>query len=202
MARTAKTQHVMDLVGTANQKRANPSFQERTPPVQGESVSVAIPVSRTPMTSLQELQKRQELEELKQALAAVESELVPQNEVEEESPAEGYNDNSSESSVKDEETAEGVPPAAAVTVAEEKPNRICAVVLELINQELEAVTKRFRIEPTDNNLWELTRAVLESVRPEFALTPEDLQEKCDRLRPRVISEMAKIAIKIAKRKAE
>ena len=74
---------------------------------------------------------------------------------------------------------------------------ITAIVCELINQELGSVAERFHLKLTDNNLWVLTRAALEEVRPEFAADDEDREEKLERLRPLVIGAMAKVAIKIA-----
>ncbi|MCM1297963.1 MAG: hypothetical protein NC203_01225 [Firmicutes bacterium] len=185
MSRTAKTKHVMNLMGSGTAKKVNPTLQEHAlpqrQPVQAEPA--ASPVSHAPLTSLQELQKLQELEELKEAIAAVESELIAE-------PKEA------------EEPIAAEPPSEAPTPEvkpQQKKPQITAVVLELINEELESVVKRFKLEPVDNNLWELTRAVLESVRPEFSLSEEEYAEKSDRLRSRVISEMTKTAIKIAKR---
>ena len=74
---------------------------------------------------------------------------------------------------------------------------ITAIVCELINQELGSVAERFHLRLTDSNLWVLTRAALEEVRPEFAADSEDREEKLERLRPQVIGAMAKVAIKIA-----
>lgn len=184
MSRTAKTKHVMDLVGTSAIKKPNPTLQQehnQKPPVQGEPMVSAVP--HAPLTSLQELQKLQELEELKEAIAAVETELTAEP-------------------VKTEKSAaaeEKPKPTPAETVSYRKKSQIKAVVLELINEEMEAVVVRFKIPATDKNLWELTRAVIESVRPEFSQSEAEYKEKSDRLRPRVISEMAKTAIKIAKR---
>ena len=75
--------------------------------------------------------------------------------------------------------------------------KITAIVCELINQELGSVAERFRLKLTDNNLWELTRAALQEVRPEFSADSEDTEEKLERLRPLVIGAMAKVAIKLA-----
>ena len=74
---------------------------------------------------------------------------------------------------------------------------ITAIVCELINQELGSVAERFRLRLTDSNLWLLTRAALEEVRPEFAADSDDREEKLERLRPQVIGAMAKVAIKLA-----
>lgn len=84
---------------------------------------------------------------------------------------------------------------------EEKPERgtrITAIVPELINEELEAVVDRFKITASDSNLWKLTRAALEAIRPEYSHNPEEYAEKCSRLRQRVILEMTKAAIKLSK----
>ena len=75
--------------------------------------------------------------------------------------------------------------------------RITAIVCELINQELGSVAERFHLKLTDSNLWVLTRAALEEVRPEFAAEDGDREEKLERLRPQVIGAMAKAAIKIS-----
>ena len=75
--------------------------------------------------------------------------------------------------------------------------KITAIVCELINQELGSVAERFHLKLTDSNLWVLTRAALEEVRPEFAADSEDREEKLERLRPQVIGAMAKVAIKLA-----
>lgn len=98
----------------------------------------------------------------------------------------------------------------SVHINEEKENKahsfkhpaITAIVPELINQELETVVKRFNISPTDNNLWQLTRAALEAVKPEFSLNEAEYEEKCARLRQRVIMEMTKAAIKLPKQKSD
>lgn len=75
---------------------------------------------------------------------------------------------------------------------------ITAVVPDLVNQELEAIVRRFNIEPTDSNLWLLTKSALETIRPEFSLNRKDYEEKCLKLRKRVIMEMTKAAIGISK----
>ena len=100
--------------------------------------------------------------------------------------------------------AEPVAETAKQTAAELPPEepkqnapRITAVVCELINQELLNVAERFKLKPTDSNLWELTRAALEEVRPEFALDSDELNEKLERLRPKVIKSMTKAAIKVS-----
>ena len=75
--------------------------------------------------------------------------------------------------------------------------KITAIVCELINQELGSVAERFHLNLTDSNLWELTRAALQEVRPEFSADSEDTEEKLERLRPSVIGAMAKTAIKLS-----
>ena len=92
------------------------------------------------------------------------------------------------------------PPAAHEDSEPEPPvhkPKITAIVCELINQELGSVAERFHLKLTDNNLWELTRAALQEVRPEFSADSEDTEEKLERLRPLVIGAMAKVAIKLA-----
>lgn len=81
---------------------------------------------------------------------------------------------------------------------EKRKNGVTAIVPELINQELEAIAKRFHIAPTDSNLWQLTKAALETIRPEFSRNSEEYEEKCGRLRQKVILEMTKAAIGISK----
>ncbi len=76
--------------------------------------------------------------------------------------------------------------------------RITAIVPDLVNQELEAIVDRFKIEPTDSNLWQLTKAAMETIRPEFALNEQEYEEKCSKLRQKVILEMTKAAIRISK----
>lgn len=99
------------------------------------------------------------------------------------------------------------PPGEAVPLEEiteaatpERGTKITAIVLELINEELETVVNRFKIEPNDSNLWKLTRAALEAIRPEYSHSPEEYTEKCGRLRQKVILEMTKTAIRLSKGK--
>lgn len=75
---------------------------------------------------------------------------------------------------------------------------ITAVVPDLVNQELGAIVRRFNISPTDSNLWQLTKSALETIRPEFSLNAYEYEEKCSKLRQRVILEMTKAAIKLSK----
>lgn len=78
----------------------------------------------------------------------------------------------------------------------EQLDKIIAIVPKLINDELETVVRRFKIKPTDENLWKITRAPLESVRPEYSQNFEEYKEKSDKLRKKVILEMTKAAIKL------
>ena len=98
------------------------------------------------------------------------------------------------------EAAQEEPPAAHEDEEQEphvyKP-KITAIVCELINQELGSVAERFHLNLTDNNLWELTRAALQEVRPEFSADIEETEEKLERLRPQVIAVMTKTAIKLS-----
>ena len=82
-------------------------------------------------------------------------------------------------------------------VAEENVPKITAIVCELINQELGSVADRFHLNLTDSNLWELTKAALEDVRPEFSADSMETEKKLERLRPQVIAAMAKAAIKLS-----
>lgn len=100
-----------------------------------------------------------------------------------------------------EEDVREYPTPAPEPVQEEREPihkaKITAIVCELINQELGSVAERFHLRLTDSNLWVLTKAALEEVRPEFAADSEDREEKLERLRPQVIGAMAKVAIKLA-----
>ena len=170
MARSTKTKHVMDLVG------AEPVKKTAHPPKPAEKPEKPVPppVSRT--------------EEIKAEPPSVEAEILPEK----------------KEAVPEEVSAEVQP---AEEVLPEKPEpapepvhappRITAVVCELINQELLSVAERFKLRLTDSNLWELTRAALEEVRPEFAIDRDDLAEKLERLRPEVIKVMTKAAIKVS-----
>lgn len=154
MARSAKTKHVLDLVGTEPAKKmVSPSLQE----LQGK----APPLLKPPTLTLAE-----EMSELTGL------------------PAEEFQTPSPEPKRQEEQ------PTTA--------NRgITFIVAELINQELETVVNRFNLTPTDSNLWELTRSVIETIRPEFARDEEEYFEKCEKLRPRVIKEMTKAAVRVA-----
>ena len=58
------------------------------------------------------------------------------------------------------------------------------------------MVERFNLIPSDKNLWELTRSAVETIRPEFSRNEEEYFEKCERLRPRVIKEMTRAAIRV------
>lgn len=99
--------------------------------------------------------------------------------------------------------AGSVPPAVreieadAAAPSDNKQWGVKAVVTEVINQELWSVAERFHIELTDSNLWELTKAVIEEVRPSFAFSEEEMEEKSGKIRGQVIKVMTKTAIKIS-----
>ncbi|MCM1054985.1 MAG: hypothetical protein NC394_05600 [Bacteroides sp.] len=155
MARSAKTKHVLDLVGTEPAKKmVSPSLQE----LKGKPPLLTPPPPPVP------------------TLAEEMSELT------------------------------GLPPEEFIrpsekTVQEEKqplPQQgMTFIVGELINRELETIVNRFNLAPTDSNLWELTRSAIETIRPEFSRNGEEYLEKCEKLRPRVIKEMTKAAVRIA-----
>lgn len=93
-------------------------------------------------------------------------------------------------------------PADGENDRSQKGSRITAIVPELINEELETVVNRFKISTDDGSLWKLTRAALEAIRPEYSRNPEEYDEKCGRLRQKVILEMTKAAIKLSKEKKD
>lgn len=93
-------------------------------------------------------------------------------------------------------------PAESENNRSQKGSRITAIVPELINEELETVVNRFKISTDDGSLWKLTRAALEAIRPEYSHDPEEYDEKCGRLRQKVILEMTKAAIKLSKEKKD
>lgn len=101
-----------------------------------------------------------------------------------------------EEAVRKEAVQEQAPPPAEEKEPVHKP-KVTAIVCELINQELGSVAERFRLSLTDSNLWALTRAALEEVRPEFSADSGETEEKLERLRPQVIGAMAKAAIKLS-----
>lgn len=167
MARSTKTKHVMDLVG-AERKKPRPK------PVPSENVEKAPTVPK--IIEITETKEPQELP----VEETTEDKALPEETVQEEA-----------------HEAEQQPAAPTEEKVPVRKPMITAIVCELINQELGSVAERFRLKLTDSNLWVLTRAALEEVRPEFAADSEDREEKLERLRPQVIGAMAKVAIKIA-----
>lgn len=154
MARTAKTKHVLDLVG-------------------------ASPVKKKIPPQLQEVRQKQIIEPPPGKPQGIDDiEKTAEEEVKAEAEA-------AEISEAEETAAE--PPKPKITV----------IVTELINQELWTVLDRFNLPPTDSNLWELTRTAIEAIRPEFSRNEEEYREKTERLRPRVINEMTKAAVKLS-----
>ena len=152
MARSAKTKHVLDLVGTEPVKKmVSPSLQE----LKGK----APPLLKPPTVTITE-----EMSELTG---------LPVEEFQSSAP----------------EPPQEEPPSVM--------RGFTFIVGELINQELKTVVDRFNLTPTDSNLWELTRSAIETIRPEFARDEEEYFEKCEKLRPRVIKEMTKAAVRIA-----
>ena len=156
MARSAKTKHVMNLVGAEPVKKPMPPPK----PIPAEKVEKTPPMPK-------------------------EAEPAEPEVIEETKPA--------------EETAHEEPAPEPVQEEKEPVHKplITAIVCELINQELGSVAERFHLKLTDSNLWLLTKAALEEVRPEFAADSEDREKKLERLRPQVIGAMAKVAIKLA-----
>ena len=166
MARSAKTKHVLDLVGSESAKKPVPrSLREPAPSI------LQRPKPVTP-ESIPDYPKSEEAER----------ELTFELETDESAP-------------KTEEPAPEIKEVQPEQTAPRAGSRMTAIVTELINQELETVVRRFNLTPTDSNLWELTRSAIETIRPEFSRNEEEYSEKCERLRPRVIKEMTKAAIK-------
>ena len=157
MARSAKTKHVMNLVG------ANPVKKPSVKPVKPAAVERTDKAPNVPKV--------------------LESQEIPQ----------------ASSQPAPDRQADAV--QEKTPVAEESEpvckTKITAIVCELINQELGSVAERFRLKPTDNNLWELTKAALEDVRPEFSANSRETEKKLERLRPQVIAAMTKAAIKLS-----
>lgn len=176
MSRSTKTSHVMSLVGK-EQKRGGKPFQKpypNEPAVEKSETAVMNPTLQA-IISDQENNVRYEAD----------TDLPNAVDGEEEA-----------SSPRDENT--DIKEAAEKTEKAEKGAKITAIVPELINEELETVVNRFKIEPCDSNLWKLTRAALEAVRPEYSHNTEEYSEKCNRLRQKVILEMTKAAIRLSK----
>lgn len=168
MSRSAKTKHVLDLVGSGSAKKQPVSRSLREP--------TATPsILQRPKNNTAEAIEEEETEP-KAETEEVDLESTPVTEPEQRSEAE--ND---------------IPEKSVPRAGE----RMTAIVTELINQELETVVRRFNLTPTDSNLWELTRSAIETIRPEFSRDEEEYREKCEKLRPRVIKEMTRAAIKAA-----
>lgn len=171
MSRSAKTNHVMSLVGKEQKTAPKPAQRAITNKPPG---IIREPEIKNPA--------------LHAIIAEQENELRSQD---------------AETVRAEEKTAPQGPAVSAHTDSlPEKGSRITAIVPELINEELETVVNRFKIDPDDGNLWKLTRAALEAIRPEYSHDPGEYAEKCDRLRQKVILEMTKAAIKLSKEKKE
>lgn len=189
MARSTKTKHVMDLVGAEAKKKPThkptPAEKvEKTPPV--PKIVEAV-ISEAQQSALREEAPQKAVHETSAQTAPVQDTPAQETTEQKEAAAQA-------------ESVQAAPePAAEERDPFHKPI-ITAIVCELINQELGSVAERFHLSLTDANLWALTRAALEEVRPEFSADSEDREEKLERLRPMVIGAMAKVAIKIASKK--
>lgn len=190
MARSTKTKHVMDLVGTEAKKKPTPK------PTPAEKVEKAPPVPKIVETLEQQHQEQTvRQEETSQKVQEAPAQAVTAQEA----AAQAVSHDAPQT------VSQTVSVRTAVPAEENEPFRphkpmITAIVCELINQELGSVAERFHLSLTDANLWALTRAALEEVRPEFSADSDDREEKLERLRPQVIGAMAKVAIKIASKK--
>lgn len=171
MSRSAKTKHVLDLVGSESVKKPVPSSL-RDPSAKAGGIGSVLQKPTSP-------RERTELD-----IEAIFRGVTPPSEAE----------------TADASNMEGTvlnPPSAPK--ASEPPKArdgITVIVTELINQELKTVVERFNLIPSDKNLWELTRSAVETIRPEFSRNEEEYFEKCERLRPRVIKEMTRAAIRV------
>lgn len=171
MSRSAKTSHVMSLVG--QERKSNQKSQPNKLPDSKTDNEIKNPALREIISSQKMYSKSDEEDK--------DSEII-----------------------HTKNPSSGKQPEADLTVKEDLPvkgRRLTAIVPELINEELETVVKRFKLPPTDSSLWKLTKAALESIRPEFSHDPEEYTEKTNRLRQSVILEMTKAAIKISKEKS-
>lgn len=172
MSRSAKTNHVMSLVGKEQKKAAKPvqkSLANKPPSIIRET-EIKNPALQA-IISEQEHNRPSETEEKMQT--------------------------EEKASLQTQDT-----PVENKNTPSQKGSRITAIVPELINEELETVVNRFKISPDDGSLWKLTRAALEAIRPEYSHNPEEYDEKCGRLRQKVIMEMTKAAIKLSKEKKD
>lgn len=198
MARSAKTNHVMSLVGEKSkgsspqkdeQKTNRPEQQKNTensPLKMFNPALLPIGEERRPAPRRLYGPEQHENAEYEQNIEEKEKAYINHREI----PQKQEEETTS--------TTEEKPEPQKEPEREKRKNAITAIVLELINQELEAITKRFHIAPTDSNLWQLTKAALETIRPEFSRNSGEYEEKCGRLRQKVILEMTKAAIRISK----
>ena len=210
MARSAKTNHVMSLVEEKSKKsspqkdgqeNSKPKIKENSPikmfnpalipieAIENEQRSNAEKDHKPQQTEGEEYEQRSEEREN----AYIDSqEISPKKEGVKADDPEPQREQETK---KAQETKSELQNEPAEDI---RKNAITAIIPELINQELEAITKRFHITPTDSNLWQLTKEALETIRPEFSRNAEEYEEKCGRLRQRVILEMTKAAIRISK----
>lgn len=222
MARTAKTNHVMSLVGEKSKKAASSKDEGKTQKEKKDSLKPINPALLPIEEELRFAQRR-----YSDPASGIHTSTTDNGEQSDSAAAHNSSHNSRQTDSASEHNSADDSGQTALTSAQEfsdktgqapaayKNNRenaeheteetvekgkeaITAVVPELVNQELDAIVKRFRIAPTDSNLWQLTKAALESIRPEFSLNEEDYREKCGRLRQKVILEMTKAAIKVSK----
>lgn len=198
MARSAKTNHVLSLVGKKASKsdiQHNSAAEKSDGKTTNESI---IPPSDLPKPANPALFLGEKKDNAGIPNANLGDYSLCELDDNSENPFQSNrldNQISSEAVPNNQETE-----AVVIKADENQKDRITAVVLQLINQELEEIVKRFNIEPNDNNLWQLTKAALEKVRPEFSLNSRQYEEKCDKLRQQVILEMTKKAIKLSKDK--
>ena len=174
MSRSAKTKHVLDLVGSESVKKPLPSTLRDPSAAAGMGSILKKPSSP---------RERAELD-----IEAIFRGVSPGAE-------------SQKTDIFTEEGAVLNPPNTNASVpappeAQKQRGGITVIVTELINQELKTVVERFNLTPSDSNLWELTRSAIETIRPEFSRNEKEYYEKCEKLRPRVIKEMTKAAIRV------
>ena len=178
MPRSAKTKHVLDLVGSESVKKPLPSTL-REPSILRETP--AQETQSPPNTDKIPPKTNFSYEDVEMDIEAIFNRIDSESRSAEESPK-----NTKDAPIKQRE---------GITV----------IVTELINQEIKTVVERFNLTPSDSNLWELTRTVIENIRPEFSRNEEEYFEKCEKLRPRVIKEMTRAAVRVAakeKKKSE
>lgn len=223
MARTAKTNHVMSLVGEKSKndsadkavpkqkncqkpsaKLFNPAIphmphmeEEHGSAHYNESLAASPPVRKNTETEKSGDLKKASLPKKPDSNSdSIKEKSDPEEEIKTSQPDQSLTQKYSHRSDgigKPEEDFQGIKNREKCV-----KQGITAVVPDLVNQELEAIVERFNIKPTDSNLWQITKSVLETVRPEFSLNACEYAEKCSKLRQRVILEMTKAAIKISK----